>query len=128
MHRMLTEVRLFRLAVLLLAVHVVDDRFVQPQPGTSATDHLISGLVPLALLGLAAWAHPRAGCGGRGSIALLLVLPAILAGAEAFYYGTTTGLSGDDYTGLLSLAAAALLVGLGVHALWTSRRLGDHPA
>src|SRR4051794_39174897 len=105
--------RLFLLAVGLLALHVVDDRFVQPQPGTSATDHLVSGLVPLALLGLAAWGYPRVRAGTRATIALLLVLPAVLGGAEAIYYGTTTGLSGDDYTGLLSLAAAPLLLGLG---------------
>src|SRR3982751_1044077 len=98
--------RLFLLAVGLLALHVVDDRFVQPQPGTSAADHLVSGLAPLALLGLAAWSYPRVRGGARATIALLLVLPAILGGAEAIYYGTTTGLSGDDYTGLLSLVAA----------------------
>jgi hypothetical protein len=120
--------RLFLVAVGLLALHVVDDRFLQPQPGTSATDHLVSGVVPLALLGLAAWAYPRVRAGARATIALLLVLPAIVGGAEAIYYGTTTGLSGDDYTGLLSLAAAPLLLGLGLRELWTSRRLGDHPA
>ncbi|HEV8151536.1 MAG TPA: alpha/beta fold hydrolase [Solirubrobacteraceae bacterium] len=120
--------RLFLVAVGLLVLHVVDDRFLQPQPGTSATDHLVSGVVPLALLGVAAWAYPRVRAGARATIALLLVLPAIVGGAEAIYYGTTTGLSGDDYTGLLSLAAAPLLLGLGLRELWTSRRLGDHPA
>jgi hypothetical protein len=120
--------RLFLVAVGLLALHVVDDRFLQPQPGTSATDHLVSGVVPLALLGVAAWAYPRVRAGARATIALLLVLPAIVGGAEAIYYGTTTGLSGDDYTGLLSLAAAPLLLGLGLRELWTSHRLGDHPA
>src|SRR4051794_8004621 len=53
------EAGLFVLAVLVIAVHVIDDSFAQPQPGTSASDHLVSGLVPLALLGLAAWAYPR---------------------------------------------------------------------
>jgi hypothetical protein len=120
--------RLFLVAVGLLALHVVDDRFLQPQPGTSATGHLVSGLVPLALLGVAAWAYPRVSAGARATIALLLVLPAIVGGAEAIYYGTTTGLSDDDYTGLLSLAAAPLLLGVGLRELWTSRRLGDHRA
>ena len=114
---------LFRFAVGLLAVHVLDDRFVQPQPGTSAGDHLVSGLVPLALLGLAAWAFPRLRAGARGSLALVLVLPAILSGSEALYYGGKTGLSGDDWTGLLAMAAAPVLLGLGTWALWTSRRL-----
>ena len=48
------------LAVSLIALHIVDDSFVQPQPGTSAADHLVSGLVPLAVLALAAFAYPRA--------------------------------------------------------------------
>ena len=44
----------FRLGVALVALHVLDDSYLQPQPGTSAGDHLVSGLVPLALLGRAA--------------------------------------------------------------------------
>ena len=34
-------------------------QFFHPQPGTSAADHLVSGLVPLALLALAGWGFPR---------------------------------------------------------------------
>jgi hypothetical protein len=118
----------FRAAAGLIGLHVVDDSFVQPQPGTSATDHLASGLIPLALLALMAWAYPRVRPGTRATIALALVLPAALSGAEAIYYGGTTGLAGDDYTGLLAMAAAPVLLGLGVWTLWTSRRLGDRLA
>ena len=50
------ETTFFRLAILVIAIHVVDDNFLQPERGTSAGDHLVSGLVPLAVLGLAAWA------------------------------------------------------------------------
>src|SRR4051812_21979580 len=50
---------MFRIALAVLALRVVDDRFLGPEPGTSATDHLVSGLVPLALLGLVAWLAPR---------------------------------------------------------------------
>jgi hypothetical protein len=124
----ITAVRLFLLAVGLMALHVIDDNFAQPQPGTSAGDHLVSGLVPLAVLAVAAWAFPRLRPGGRAAIALALVLPAALSGAEAIYYGGKTGLSGDDYTGLLSMGAAPILLGLGTWTLWTSRRLGDHHA
>jgi uncharacterized protein len=115
----------FRAAAGLIGLHVVDDSFVQPQPGTSATDHLASGLIPLALLALMAWAYPRVRPGARAAFALALVLPAALSGAEAIYYGNKTGLAGDDYTGLLALAAAPVLLALGVSTLWTSRRLGD---
>ncbi len=119
---------LFRLAAALLAAHVLDDRVVHPQPGTTAADHPVSTLVPLGLLGLAAWAFPRVGAGARGSLALLLVLPAVLSGSEALYYAGKTGLSGDDWTGLLALATAPLLLGLGCWTLWTSRRKDDRPA
>src|SRR5262249_36367586 len=33
-----------------IALHVLDDNFIQPQSGTSAFDHLASGLVPAAVL------------------------------------------------------------------------------
>ena len=36
------------LGIGVLALHVIDDSFLQPQPGTSAGDHLAGGLVPLA--------------------------------------------------------------------------------
>jgi hypothetical protein len=39
---------LFFAAVGAIGLHVVDDNFVQPQPGTSASDHVFSGLIPLA--------------------------------------------------------------------------------
>ena len=117
---------LFLAAVGAIALHVVDDNFIQPQPGTSAGDHLFSGLIPLAVLGLAAWAYLRVGPGARATIALSLVLPAILSGAEAIYYSGKTGLAGDDYTGLLAMAAAPVLLVIGITTLWNSRRLDDN--
>jgi uncharacterized protein len=117
---------LFLAAVAAIALHVVDDNFVQPQAGTSAGDHLFSGLIPLAVLAVAAWAYLRVGPGARATIALSLVLPAILSGAEALSYSGKTGLAGDDYTGLLAMAAAPVLLVLGVTTLWNSRRLDDH--
>ena len=45
------EHRLFLLAIGLVAVPIVDDNFVHTTSGTSARDHLLSGLVPLAVLG-----------------------------------------------------------------------------
>ena len=51
----------FLIAVGLIALHVLDDSFIQPEPGTSAGDHLVSGLVPFALLVGAVIAYPRVG-------------------------------------------------------------------
>ena len=75
----------------MIAVHVLDDSFVQPQPGTSAGDHLVSGFVPLAVLGLAAWAYPRLRGGRRGAIALFFGVLGIVAGVEALHYTREVG-------------------------------------
>jgi hypothetical protein len=47
----------FLIATGLIAIHVVGDNLLQPEPGTSAADHLVSGLVPLACLLGAALAY-----------------------------------------------------------------------
>jgi hypothetical protein len=116
------ETVLFLVALALIALHVLDDNFLQPQPGTSASDHLVSGLVPLVALGLAAWAYPRLRGGRRGALALLFGALGILGGVEAVHYTGAVGASGDDYTGLLSIPAGLLLLGLGAVTLWRTRR------
>src|SRR4051812_4180761 len=113
--------RLSLAALALVALHVADDSFFQPQPGTSARDHLLSGLLPLALLALGAAALPRLGGTARGLTTVALGLFGLVAGVEAGYYATHGGASGDDYTGFLSLAAGAVLVGVGVVTLWRPR-------
>jgi fermentation-respiration switch protein FrsA (DUF1100 family) len=115
----------FRLAVAVIALHVLDDSFVQPQPGTSAGDHVVSGLVPLTGLALAAWAYPRLRAGAQGALALLLGPFGLVAGAEAVHYWNNGALSGDDYTGLLAIPAGLVLIGIGAVVLWRSRRVDD---
>lgn len=112
----------FALAVGAIGIHIVDDSFLQPQPGTSAGDHAVSGLVPIAVVALAAWAYPRLRAGARASIALALGLFGIVAGAEAIHYLRAVGPSGDDYTGLLAIPAGLLLIGVGAVTLWRTRR------
>jgi hypothetical protein len=116
------RVLLFRVAIAVLALHLLDDNFVQPQPGTAAGDHLASGLVPLALLGLAAWAYPRLRGGWQGALGLALGVLGIVAGVPGFYYAREVGPSGADFTGLLCLPAGVLLIGLGALTLWQTRQ------
>jgi dienelactone hydrolase len=105
---------------------VLDDNFFQPEPGTSAGDHLVSGLVPLAVLVGLAWIYPRVRAGARASIALSLGIFGIAVGAsEALYYTIKVGASRDDYTGFLALAAGVVLLGLGVVTLWQTRHTDD---
>jgi hypothetical protein len=103
-----TEVGLARLALAVVSLHVVDDNFLQPNAGTSAAEHLVSVLVPLGLLVLAGIVYLRLRAG-------------------AVHYTKVIGASGDDYTGLLSIPAGLLLIGLGAVTLWRSRRTDDRP-
>ena len=122
------EARLFVAAVLLIAGHVIDDSFIQPQPGTSPSDHLVSGLVPLAFLLGAAWGYPRLRGGRRAALALTLGVLGLAAGGEAWQYTNTVGASGDDYSGLLAILAGVVLLAIGVVTLWRTRRLdGSRP-
>ena len=119
--------RLFGLAVGLIGLHVADDNFLQPEAGTSASDHLLSGLLPLALLALAYWAYPRLSGARRGALALFIGPLGIVTGIEAVHYANQVGPSGDDFTGLLAIPAGLLLLGLGAVTLWRTRRTdGNH--
>ncbi|MBW8742317.1 MAG: hypothetical protein JF623_06765, partial [Acidobacteria bacterium] len=109
----------------LIALHVLDDNFFEPQPGTSAGQHLVSGLVPVAVLALIVAAYRRVSAGARASLAIVTGAFGIVMGAgEAVYYSLKLGPSDDDYTGLLAFAAGWLLVGIGVVILWQTRRRG----
>jgi hypothetical protein len=77
-----SELAIAWIATGLIALHVLDDNFLQPEPGTSAGDHLVSGLVPLAVLLGLAFVYPRARAGARASIALSLGIFGIAVGAS----------------------------------------------
>jgi uncharacterized protein len=110
----------------VIALHVLDDSFFQPEPGTSVADHLVSGLVPVALLVGAAVAYPRLRPGLRAPLAIGIGLLGIVMGSvEAVFYGRSEGLSGDDFTGILAAAAGLVLVLLGTRTAWRSRRRDD---
>jgi hypothetical protein len=121
----LSEAGLARLALGLGALHVVDDNFLQPEPGTSAGDHLVGGLVQVGFFVAAAWAYPRLRPGLRGSLAIFVgVFMVVMGAGEAGYYARENGPSGDDYTGLLVIPAGVLLGGVGLLTLWRSRKGG----
>jgi hypothetical protein len=121
----LTETGLARLAFAVGALHVVDDNFLQPQPGTSAGDHLVGGLIQTSLFVLFAWVYPRLRAGARATLALGVgVFMVVMGASEAGYYMRERGLSGDDYTGILLIPAGVLLVGIGFVTFWRSRKGG----
>ncbi len=121
------ETRVALVAFGLIGFHLVDDSFLQPEPGTAVADHLVSGLVPTAVVAGAAVAYLRLRPGLSAALAVVLGIFGIVTGAvEAAFYGPKEGLSGDDYSGVLAAAAGLYLVILGVVGSWRARK-GDHP-
>jgi uncharacterized protein len=121
---LLTETGLARIALGVGALHMVDDNFLQPESGTSAGDHLWGGLVQVALFVLFAWTYPRLRAGVRATLAILVGIFTATMGIEAVNYLRESSLSGDDYTGLLTIPAGLLLVGIGFVTLWRTRKDG----
>ena len=122
---LLTETGLARLALGVAALHIADDNFFQPESGTSARDHLFGGLIQVGFFVGLAWAYPRLRPGLRGTLAVLVGIFIVVMGAgEGGYYTREDGPSGDDYTGLLAIAAGVLLAGTGLVTLWRSRKGG----
>lgn len=119
-----TEAGLVRLAFGLVALHVADDNFLQPAPGTSAGGHLASGLVPIAILALVAWVYPRLRAGLRAATAMTFGALGIVVGIPSVYYLTKGVATGDTFTGVLALAAGAGLLLSGPVTLWRHRRRG----
>ena len=121
------DVRLFQVAAGVIVIAVADDAFVHPEPGTSAGDHLASGLIPIAIALLGALAYPRLRPGLRACLALLFGALALEAGVvDGVRHAVVSSISGDDFTAILAAIAGAGLIVLGAITLWRTRRLDEH--
>ena len=117
------EVRIFQIAMAVIAVAVADDAFVHPEPGTSAGDHLVSGVIPIAVALAAGLVFPRLRAGMRACVAIGFGALALGAGiADGVRHIVVSTISGDDVTACLSAIAGAVLVVLGGLTLWRTRR------
>ena len=112
----------FLIAVGVVGLHIVDDNFLQPEPGTSAGDHLASGLIPIALLAIFAAGYPRLRAGLQAITAMTFGALAVTVGVPAAYYLLDGSASGDHFTGLLAIVAGVSLLLLGPVTLWKARR------
>jgi hypothetical protein len=113
----------FRAALAVVALAVVDDAFVHPEPGVTAGDHLASGLVPLACVALLIAIAPRLRGVVRGWLAIFAGVLAIVGGAmDGVRPALVDRVSGDDLTAVLAGGAGIVLVALGVGTLWRARR------
>lgn len=107
----------FRAATALVALHILDAEVLQPQPGTSARDHLTATLVPLAVAAAAALVFDRLRPGLRAGIALVFGALSLVAAGIA----VDGGVSGSDVTGVLLFPAGIALVAIGCYLPWRER-------
>jgi hypothetical protein len=120
------ERAVFAACVGLIALEVVTDAFVAPEPGTGASDHVVPAAVPLALLAGALWLDGRARPGVRAAVALLLAPVALVGAGLAVAHARGPGASGDDWTAFLMAPAGVALLVLGGRLLWRSRKPGRY--
>jgi len=118
------DVLVFSGALVIIALHAIVDSFIAPEPGTGASDHLMRGLVSLAVLALAVAVYPRLPAGGRAGLAgvfgALALEGAILAIADA----RAAGARGEDWTGFLLVPVGVVLLVQAALLLWRSRKPG----
>jgi uncharacterized protein len=119
-----TERGVVTLALGAIGLHVVDDNYLQPARGTSPLDHLASGLIPLAILAAVAAGYPLLRAGLRATTAMTFGALGVAVGVPGAYFLYKGEASGDHYTGLLALAAGAVLILTGPVVLWKNRRRG----
>jgi hypothetical protein len=118
-----TERGVATIALGAVALHIADDNFLQPEPGTSPFDHLASGLIPIAAIAAAAALYLRVRAGIRAALALTFGVLGIAFGIPSAYWLAQGEASGDHYTtGPLTIAAGVVLVAAGFVGLWRSRR------
>jgi uncharacterized protein len=118
-----TERGLVTIALGAIGLHIADDNYLQPEPGTSPLDHLAGGLIPIGLLAAVAVLYPRVRAGVRGWLALTFGALGIAFGVPSAYWLSQGEASGDHYTtGPLAILAGVALMVTGLVVLWRSRR------
>jgi len=105
----------------VLGLHVLDDSFLRREPGIGPFRHLVPALVVLAIAAGGVVAYPFARPGIRCGLALVFGALGLVGGLIHVGHIRAESLSGSDLTGLLALAAALVLLGLGIAVPYVHR-------
>ena len=114
----------FAVAMLVAIVHALDDAFVHRGPGLGIGQHALAGAIALVAAVAAIAAFPALRPGLRSALALWFGVLAIVNGALHANHVAADRVAPADVTGLLALAAGAVLVALGAWIPWRHRGAG----
>jgi len=111
-------------SLVAVGFRAVDDAFLQRPHGVEVGDHVLSGLVPLLGLAVAAWAASHLNGAVRGLVLLIAGLLGLVGGMELFAEAGTVsgGVQADDLSGILSMAGGVVLVAISFHSIWAAPR------
>jgi pimeloyl-ACP methyl ester carboxylesterase len=118
------EALVFTAAVALALVHALDDAFLHRGPGLGVGQHALAGLVAVAGGSAAVLAFPSLRAGLRAALAFSFGGFALVNGTLHAIHVSEHGAAGADVTGLLAVAAGAVLIGLAVAIPWRARGEG----
>lgn len=108
-----------------MAAHILIDAYVDLRPGTSPTDHPVSGTVPVLGLAVLVYLFGRVRAGVAAMIAIQLGLAALIAGLAPVATLVAEGrFTPGPLSGVVGTMVGAVLVGLGATMLWRHRRVG----
>ena len=113
------EHAVFLVGAAVIVVHLLTQAFVDPEPMSSASDNIVTGLTGPALVALAAAVYPRLAIGFRSAAAIVLgVFAAITGLAIHGIHAVAAGTSVSDVTGIAAAACGLVLLGMGVWLAW----------
>jgi uncharacterized protein len=119
------ETLVFRGATLLLLVHALDDAFVHRGAGLGIGQHALAAAISLAAGAAAIAAFPRLRAGLRAAVAFVFGGLGIVNGALHLIHVSEHGATGSDITGVVTVAAGAVLVALAAFIPWRHRGEGS---
>jgi hypothetical protein len=107
--------------LLLIVIHVLDSGLLHIEPGVGPAEHASAVLVPIAAAMLAGWALPHLRPLAQAALVLTAGLLAVTEGGLELAHVTTSGMNGDDLTGLVVLSTGVVLLVIGAARLWSGR-------
>jgi uncharacterized protein len=118
------EALVFAGATAVALVHALDDAVFHRQPGVGPGQHSVAAALSLALGLGAIYLFPSARPGLRSAIALLFGALATVNGMLHVKHIAGSGAAASDLSGVLAVAAGAVLVGLAIAIPWLHRGEG----